>query len=118
VPEATKVAVSKAAEELVETTLKPKHVKPPPPDERFNYIVDIYTKWYRSYFYFCAKYACPGPNAIAPFFETKFARLEYAGNDRFHLAFMRYTEQWLELYRNLSLNECLKAVRDEPHFHP
>jgi hypothetical protein len=118
VPEITKTQVTKAAEELVEAVLKPLHVKPPPKDEQFNYIVDIYTKWYRNYFYFCAKYACPGPNAIFPFFEAKFARLEYASDDQFHLSFMRYTEEWVELYQNLSLNECLEAIRNEPYFHP
>ena len=86
--------------------------------KQFNYIVDIYTKWYRNYFYFCAKYACPGPNATSPFFETKFARLEYVGSDRFHLSFMRHTEEWVELYQNLSLNGCLEAIRNEPYFQP
>lgn len=118
VPESTKAAVAKAAEGLIETMLKPTHVKPPPKDQRFNYIIDIYTKWYRNYFYFCAKYACPGPNAIAPSFEAKFARLEYVGEDQFHLAFMRYTEEWVELHRCLSLNACLEAIRDEPYFEP
>jgi len=118
VPEAAKTEVTKAAEELVEAILKPQYVKPPPKDKQFNYIVDIYTKWYRNYFYFCAKYACPGPNATSPFFETKFARLEYVGSDRFHLSFMRHTEEWVELYQNLSLNGCLEAIRNEPYFQP
>lgn len=30
--------------------------------------VDIYAKWYRRYFYFCAKYCSPAPNALSPFF--------------------------------------------------
>ena len=118
VPEAAKTEVTKAAEELVETILKPQYVKPPSKDEQFNYIIDIYTKWYRNYFYFYAKYACPGPNAISPFFEAKFARLEYVGGNRFHLSFMRYTEEWVELHQNLSLNECLEAIRNEPYLHP
>ena len=59
VPEGIKLEVSKAAENLIKTFLKSQYVQPPPEDKRFNYIVDIYTKWYRNYFYFCAKYACP-----------------------------------------------------------
>jgi hypothetical protein len=118
VPEGTKLAVAEAAENLIETFLKPEYVEPPPEDERFNYIVDIYTKWYRGYFYFCAKYACPGPNAIAPFFETRFARMEYVGDGRFHLSFMRHTGQWIELYQDLSLDECLEAIRKDPFFRP
>jgi hypothetical protein len=49
------------------------YVRSPPPENRqFNYIIDIFGKWYRSYFYFCGRYYCPGPNAISPTFETRF----------------------------------------------
>jgi hypothetical protein len=57
-----------------------------PENPQFNYIVDMYGKWYHRYFYFCATYCVPGPNATVPSFEAKFARMEYAGNNRFHLA--------------------------------
>jgi hypothetical protein len=67
VPDAAKADVEATARELIEAVLKPAHVKPPPEDMRFNYLVDIYAKWYRNYFYFCSRYRCPGPNAIAPF---------------------------------------------------
>ena len=77
--------------EAVESVLKPRYVKPPPDEPRFNYIVDLFTKWHGRYFYFCSRYAVPGPNAIQPFFEDRFARLEYAGSNRFNLAFMRHT---------------------------
>jgi hypothetical protein len=106
------------AKELIETVLKPEHVKPPSGDEHFNYIIDIYSKWHGNYFYFCTKYACPGPNAISPYFEAKFARLEYVGNGRFNLSYMRHTEKWCEVYTDLSLDESLAAIRDEPFFMP
>jgi hypothetical protein len=118
VPESTKEEVEKRAKELVEHKLKLEYIKPPPQDNRFNYIVDLYTKWYRNYFYFCAKYHSPGSNAISPFFESKFARMEYIGDNKFNLSYMRYTEQWLELYEGLSLDECLTAIENEPHFIP
>jgi len=119
VPARTKTVVEAKAQELVEKVLKPQHVQPPPESAQFNYIVDIYTKWYRNYFYFCARYACPGPNALAPFFETKFARLEYVGgNNQFNLSFMRHTGEWIELHANLSLDECLAAIKTEPFFIP
>lgn len=119
VPARTKTVVEAKAQELVEKVLKPQHVHPPPESAQFNYIVDIYTKWYRNYFYFCARYACPGPNALAPFFETKFARLEYVGgNNQFNLSFMRHTGEWIELHANLSLDECLAAIKTEPFFIP
>lgn len=118
IPDAIKCTVENKATELIESILKPKHIKPHPEDNTFNYIVDIYSKWYRSYFYFIAKYSCPSPNAISPFFESKFARMEYIGNEHFNLSYMRHTEQWWEIYPDLSVDECLDAIREEPHFLP
>ncbi len=118
VPAALKAEVETKARALVETTLKPRHVKPPPEDERFNYIVDIGTKWYRSYFYFFATYRVVGPNALAPSFEAKFARLEYTGANRFALAWMRHTGQWIEMDPDLSVDQCLEAIKTDPCFIP
>jgi hypothetical protein len=118
VPNIVKQDVEIKANELVDTFLKPNYVKPPPEDNQFNYVADIYTKWYRNYFYFCSTYNSPGPNAISPSFEDKFARLEYVGHDRYNLSYMRYTGQWWELYQDFSLEDCLNAIRDEPHFQP
>lgn len=118
VPAALKADVATRAGELVEAVLKPLHVKPPPDDERFNYIVDIGTRWYRSYFYVFATYRSPGPSALSPTFEAKFARLEYTGGDRFTLASMRHTGQWTELRYDASLDQCLEAIRDDPWFIP
>ena len=108
VPDDIKSILKEKADEIIENILKPEHIKPPPTDNDFNYLVDIYSKWYRNYFYFCAKYNCPGPNAISPSFETKFARMEYVGNERFNLSYMRHTEQWSEIDQELSMLECLK----------
>ena len=66
-PPKPKVPEAAKAGDLINTVLKPAHLKPPPEDPRFNHLVDIYPKWYRNYFYFCSRYCCPGPNAIAPF---------------------------------------------------
>ena len=118
IPASLKAEVQRKAAQLIEETLKPRHLKPPPTDTTFNYIVDIYTKWHRHYVYFCAKYCVPGPNAIAPNFEAKFARLEYVGNNNFNLSFKRYTEEWIEVYPALSLDQCLSAIRDDALFHP
>ncbi len=118
VPESIKLEVKKVCDELVESVLKPRSIDPDPQEDRFNYIVDIFTKWYRNYFYFCAKYRCPGPNAIEPFFETKFARMEYVDRDRFNLSYMRHTRKWWEVYPDMSLDECIETIRDDPLFTP
>lgn len=118
VPEALKRKVEMEANALIESVLRPQHVQPPPENPQFNYLVDLSTKWFRSYFYFCSRYAVSGPDAIVPFFDDKFARLEYIGGDRFNLAAMRHNGEWIEIFPDLSLDECLTAVRDDPWFHP
>ena len=44
----------------------------------------------------------------------RFVRMEFVGENRFHLAFMRYTGAWVVLYHDLSLDDCLTATRDDP----
>lgn len=117
VPDDLKAEVAERAEKLIEE-LKPLHIKEPPEGHQFNHIVDLYTKWYRSYFYFCSKYACPGPTAMFPFFESCFARMEYVGDRRFNLAYMRHTGEWLELQQGLTIDECMKAVKDDGFYNP
>jgi hypothetical protein len=122
VPDAVKVELEAKATELINTVLKPEHAKPPPKNPKWNYIVDLYTKWHRNYFYFCAKYACPGPNAMSPFFDTGFARLEYTGRvgrqSWFNLSYMRHTSKWCEILNGLSLEQCLAEIREGGLFHP
>ncbi len=72
-PEVLKMEVTTKANELIETGLKPKYIQPPPENPQFNYIVDIYGKWYHKAFYFCADYRVAGPHPIEPGFEAKFA---------------------------------------------
>jgi len=118
VPEIIKAQVETKAKELVETYLKPTFIQPPPKDAKWNYLIDIFTKWHGSYFYFCSTYACPGPNALSPTFESRFARMEYVGNRMFNLAYMRHTDKWEEVFQGLPLDECLQTIRDEGIFQP
>ena len=118
VPDAIKAELVAKANDLIENVLKPKHVLPPKPDEPFNYITDIGAKWNRNYFYFVSTYACPGSNALAPTFESNFARLEYLGDGKFALYFLRHTGAWIGNYNPSSADECLKAIRDDPWFTP
>lgn len=109
--------VDTKAGELIEKTLKPRHIQPPE-GSRFNYITDITTKWIGSTCYFLSIYACPGPNAIAPTFEEKFARMEYVGDAKFTLSFMRHNGKWVELFTGISVDDCLKAIQDDSWFQP
>jgi hypothetical protein len=116
VPASVKVDVTRQAQELVDTVLTPRYVREPPANPQWNYIVALSTRWYRSSLYFCATYCCPGPTALSPSFEERFARMEFAGANRFHLAFMRHTGAWVVLYHDLPLDACLTAIRDDPWF--
>lgn len=115
-PESLKMEVTKKADELIETVLKPQHIQPPPENAQFNYVVNIYGKWHQKAYYFCAEYRVGGPDPIQPSFEVKFARMQYAGGQRFHLSYMRYTGQWVQLFTDLTVDECIKTVRDDPNF--
>jgi hypothetical protein len=91
---------------LIHNVLKPKHVLPPPEGHQLNYVTDITTKSLGSKCYFISTYSCPGPNALSPTFETKFAKMEHVGNAKFALSFMRHTGEWVELYDALSVDDC------------
>jgi len=93
-------------------------IQPPPKKPRFNYIIDVAAKWHGSSLHFVSTYACPGPTAISPTFEAKFARMEFVGNSKFRLSFMRHTGKWVVLYERLALDECLDAIQNDPWFQP
>lgn len=118
VPDSIKNSLSEKADEIIENILKPEYIKPPPTDNDFNYLVEIYSKWYRNYFYFCAKYNSPSLDARLGSFETKFARMEYVGSENFNLSYMRHTEQWWEIYQEIPMLQSLKIITEEPHFIP
>lgn len=113
--------IKREVEEKAEKILaewRKNHIKEPPKDHDFNYIVELYGKWHSRYFYFCAKYACPSPRAISPFFEAKLTRMEYVGNGRFNLAYMRYTGQWCEIEQELTLDEAIESIEKGIWYQP
>lgn len=114
---AFKAEVSAAAQAVIDEW-KPRYVKEPPKDQRFNYIVDLYAKWHGKSLNFCATYACPGPTAISPSFEARFTRLEYVGGRQFNIAYMRHTEKWLTVEYARPLEECMETLRDDAWYHP
>lgn len=114
----TKALLKGQADKWVVECLKPKHILPPPEDHDFNYLVDIFTKWHGSFFYFCGTYHCPGPRAISPSFEQKFARMNYTGNYKYTLAYMRHTGQWVEIFYDLDAPACFDMIANEPYFLP
>ena len=88
------------------------------PDKRYNFLVDIYLKWYRDYLYFCEKNKSERPDRIADEFEDKFIRLKITGKDKIDLSYMRHTGQWFLVAYDLTLKDCLDMIQDNPNFHP
>lgn len=117
-PEKLKHGIEMRARRLIDSDLKEKHIIKKKPKNDNNYIVDIYYKWIGKRFYLCAKYLCPHPRALFPSFESRFARLEYHGDNKFQLSFMRYTGSWVTLYQDISLEKSFKAIKEEPYFTP
>lgn len=118
VPDTLKAEVDAKASDLIAKVLKPKHVRPPEEGEIFNYITDIGAKWHGHFLYFFSTYACPDPNALSPTFESKFARMEYIGDAKFALYFMRHTGEWVGICDALSVDESMKAIQDDSWFVP
>ena len=114
---AIKSEVEAKANDLIANVLKPRYVLPPKKKEQFNYMTDIRAQWYRNYFYFISTYACPSPNALSPTFEAKFARMEPLNDGSFALYAMRHTgKEWVGILDGLSVDECMKAIQDDPWF--
>jgi hypothetical protein len=44
--------------------------------------------------------------------------MEYVGDNRFNLAYMRHTGQWWEVFQGLTLDECLKTIIEDGIFQP
>ena len=116
VPEELKAEVAQKSQQFLERVLKPKYIKKPRPNEKFNYVADVFTKWRQGFLYFCATYHCPGPNAMSPSFEHRFARLEYIGDKRFNMAYMRHTGLWWQIRERLTIDQCLAEVAQDGPF--
>jgi len=88
------------------------------PDKEFNYLIDIYSKWYQNYFYLCEKFKSEHPNRLTDEFEMKFARLKFTVKDQFELSYFRHTGQWHLIADSLTLEDCRDMISSNPVFHP
>ena len=69
------------------------------------------------YFCFFTTYACPSQNALSPTFEWTFARMEPLRDGKFALYATRYTgKEWVGVLDALSVDECMKAIKDDEWF--
>lgn len=104
------------AEKFLTAYHRPTYIVPPPANPRWNYIVGFSATWHGSYLRFNARYACPFPDAPAPFFEVGFARLGYFHRDRYNLWGRRHNDQWIVIAEDLTLAEGFAEMRTNPWF--
>jgi hypothetical protein len=132
VPAAAKELITAQCQQLIDSEFKPRYIDNPV--NSFHKITEIYGKWYRNYYYFCSTYhlnlssdalakltEITGESAeqiTAQTSENKFTRLEYIGEDKFNLAYMRHTGQWWEVNTGLSLKRTLEELKRNEIFHP
>jgi hypothetical protein len=95
---------------LIDSALKPRHIQPPPKTPELNCLVDICSQWRGPFFYFGPKYCSPGSRVLSPSFESRFAKLQCAGDRQFNLAHFRHTGQCWESAQHLSLEECFTRI--------
>lgn len=113
--EADKVEISNKFDSLI-ATLK-EGLPPAPAVHKFNYCVDVFSKWRGNFFYIMLKFKIAGEDPSA-FFETGLARLEFYGSNRFNLAYFRHTGKWepLFMYNDISFEEAKEAILTDPMF--
>ncbi len=115
-PNHEKTSIERQCQPLIEK-LKLQYIQENP-DRKYSFLVDIYTKWYRDYVYFCGKYKSESPNRIADEFEEKFVRLKIINKNKFDISYMRHTGKWVPIVSGLTLSECLEMIENIPTLHP
>jgi hypothetical protein len=90
----------------------------PPENKDWNYITDIYSKWYQNYFYICEKYKSEAENRLQDEWEDNVVRLKYIGKDEFDFSYFRHTGKWELVSVGLSLEGCKEMIMENPSFQP
>jgi len=88
------------------------------PNKEYNYLIDIYSKWYRSYFYLCQKYKSEQPDRLKDEFEAKFVRLTFLGNDKFDFSYFRHIGSWHLVAEDMTMEQCKEMILSNPNFQP
>jgi hypothetical protein len=111
-----KLGITAACEKFIADVLKPRFLPEIRPTE-FNYPVAIYGQWHGNTYRFITRYRSDDLHAYESEFDEPFARLEYVSRDRFDLSYRRHTDEWLRMFRGVSLAEALDLIENTPHFH-
>lgn len=119
VPDALRLEVSQRAEDLLRRQFNPQVAleRVQRGHGQFNYPIEVFPEWRGRYFYLCTKYRTPRGRPAGDF-VVRATRLQYAGGGRFHLAYLRHTNRWCEVYSGLTVSECFETIEQEEVFWP
>jgi hypothetical protein len=114
VPLDVRMRTEREVQKIIDTVIKPKYIKPLPKDPKFNWLIDVSTKWHGSFFYLVKKFYCPFKNRLSEEFECNEIRLQYLSNGNYSVSYMRHTGQWWPLSDNVPLKKAIAEALDAP----
>lgn len=114
VPEYLKSTVKAGADEFVESFLRPRFIKETPKEYQWNLPSRYFYEVASAVLLFLFNVALSWSQCDLRVFESRFARLEYAGGEKFNMAYMRHTGQWWEIFQDLTLDQCIEEIRVNP----
>lgn len=106
---AEKQRIIAACEAHIAEVLMPRFL-PEIRETEFNYPVGISGKWHGRHYRFLTRYRSGYADNKGEEFDVPFARLEWAGRDRFDISYYRHTEKWFPLQRGLTLEKALAKI--------
>jgi len=109
--------ITAACQRLIDEVLKPRCLPVIRPTQ-FNYPIDIQGKWHGTRYRFIQRYRSGYPENLNEEFDAPFARLDWIDRHRFDVQWHRHTGEWFCLYRDLSLEEALKAIKTDELLNP
>jgi hypothetical protein len=115
-PDAKKLVITAACEQLIRDYYLPKFLPTVRPATDHNYPINIYGKWLGNKYRFITRYHCVHPGAPEEF-DAPFARLECGTGDNYDVSWHRHTGEWHTVFRGLDLSGAMDALKAE-FFYP
>jgi len=117
IAEMEKRTIVATCEAFIRDVLKPRFLPQIRPTT-FHYPIDIRGDWRAGRYRFMQRYRSGMSDNLGEEFDAPFARIDRVGPDRFDVYWMRHTEKWWRLHRNLSLAEAIRILESDAHLHP
>jgi len=109
--------MEEAGQRLIETLFRPRYLPEIRPSA-FNYPVAIHGKMRGAHFVFMTRYRSGSDHNRGEEFDAPFARLSYAGGDRYDLGWFRHTGRWWPIAESLTLEAAIRELTRNGVLHP